>query len=70
MTYAMINLGEVIKTYPTAPEGTDKRLIDKYNEEKERLPQEYNLSTIAPRNHRTLNIEVTENEFKLLNTYR
>lgn len=70
MTYAMINLGEITKTYPTAPEGTDKRLIEKYNEEKERLSKKYNLSDTAPRTHRTLEIEVTENEFKLLNAYR
>lgn len=68
--YRMINLGEITKTYPTAPEGTDSRLIDKYNEEKARLSQKHNLPSTAPRNHRTLYTEVTENEFKLLNAYR
>lgn len=70
MTYAMINLGEITKTYPTIPEGTDIRLIEKYNEEKERLSKKYNLPDTSPRTKRTLEIEVTENEFKLLNAYR
>lgn len=70
MTYAMLNLGEITKTYLTIPEGADSRLIEKYNEEKERLAQKYNLPNTAPRTQRTLEVEVTENEFKLLNAYR
>ncbi len=70
MSYKMINNGQITKTYPTAPEGMDIRLIDKYNEEKKRLSERYNLSDTAPRNKRTLQIEVTENEFRLINAYR
>lgn len=70
ITYAMINLGEITKTYPTIPEGADSRLIEKYNEEKKRLFEKYNLSDTVPSNKRTLEIEVTENEFRLINAYR
>lgn len=70
ITYAMINLGEVTKTYPTIPEGADSRLVEKYKEEKKRLSEKYNLSDTVPSNKRTLEIEVTENEFRLINAYR
>ena len=66
LTYAMINLGEITKTYSEPPEGCDERLIAKYNEEKIRFANK------APKIqlNRFLEVEISENEFKMLNAYR